>query len=1186
MGIISLTQVGKGHVATIVIVLVVVIAALLVPVTTAAFVSTGFVDDDDHNNNSNDNGNKILPPFSSNIRPNDTETTDFIGYNVTKLDCSMRQLAWEYAEAILDHNQRHEMKKENEETKQPTTDDDYDDDHDLWRMTNDWTVLVKQQIHDALRLEALCGGGEGGIVALDRTPLTTRSTISTIVSSGEDNNSGSDGRAEKTRLASSAISSFTAQGRRQTRTASIKSGDAMNDNHHHQSPVTHEKLHQKRVRRLERLCQSSDNTHCIYIVPKSQSLHNANSKTQPQMTTTTKKNGSIEAPLDSLHDAMALARQIRQRPSGFTESTADFASSSTTSTRASTSTSTSTSTTTTRVHLILRQGIHTLRGVPLELTESDSNLRIVGYPGEQVWLSGGISLSSLVWKPWEHNQAIQVAQLPRSLFEQEGYSLGRVQKQSAQPPRPPPQQQKEASLTPLPKIVSLFTSTRRYIRARFPNADPEIDQWGYASTNRLNYSISPKDNVVEWHKPPPHGKQPNFTYFDFSSPDTVPLVPIKNNSAQSGYNWYASGQGGVCSTIWGDAADSYWCSNASQGGWSEVDRECAMTGRIQLPMGMTYNVSTDIGQRLDSWWSSNTATGSSTNTTSTVMGESSAVGGILHAWHSQSWSMHMFEIANHYGSTPTGSNENSTNTNNTKLATTSARTSPQSEFQFLPGGGRQGGRNWCRCDQCTYAGGWCGQHETPPKNNDTRLISGDFFIEQVLAELDRPGEYYFDAQSSKLYVYPNATTDLVDLRMALLDRLVTMTMGASNILVENIGFRDMAPTYMHDQWSAPSGGDWALHRGGAIFLENVQNVTIRNCHLFRLDGNAIFLSRRTRNVTIEQNRFEWLGESAIATWGDTASAEHRGYDGTAGQFPMYTTIQNNIFRELGIYQKQSSAVGQAKAALTTIRHNIMFNMPRAAINFNDMLGGGDVVEGNLIFNTCRESGDHGPINTWDRQAFLTTLRDGKTPSFDPLPRIIADNFIFANYGASQGIDNDDGSSWHHILRNVFYMADGFKMDYGGHDSVFEDNLVLSYPYDGSNCFNMGGFLPGHADVLRRNTCVIGLGNHQMGSGCGDPSCASPYPVDNVDSLEIVGMLWDGCDKGDSQVTLEGNHYYTPQGTAKIRCGDKEYNLKQVQEKYVLELGSTAGSIPADEQEMVDWARSMLFPSASRSSSEG
>jgi hypothetical protein len=185
------------------------------------------------------------------------------------------------------------------------------------------------------------------------------------------------------------------------------------------------------------------------------------------------------------------------------------------------------------------------------------------------------------------------------------------------------------------------------------------------------------------------------------------------------------------------------------------------------------------------------------------------------------------------------------------------------------------------------------------------------------------------------------------------------------------------------------------------------------------------LSRRTRNVTIESSYFEWLGENAIATWGDTD-----GYDATGENFPMYTTIRGNMMRELGIFEKQSSAVGQAKAAHTYMLHNIMFNMPRAAINFNDMVGGGDVVHGNLIFNTCRESGDHGPINSWDRQPFLTTLRDGQTKSFDPVPREIDHNFIIANYGASQGVDNDDGSSWFHIHRNLFYSAEGFKMDYG------------------------------------------------------------------------------------------------------------------------------------------------------------
>ena len=36
------------------------------------------------------------------------------------------------------------------------------------------------------------------------------------------------------------------------------------------------------------------------------------------------------------------------------------------------------------------------------------------------------------------------------------------------------------------------------------------------------------------------------------------------------------------------------------------------------------------------------------------------------------------------------------------------------------------------------------------------------------------------------------------------------------------------------------------------------------------------------------------------------------------------------------------------------------------------------------------------------------------------------NFIIANYGASQGFDTDDGSSWYDIHDNFFFEADAWK----------------------------------------------------------------------------------------------------------------------------------------------------------------
>ena len=141
---------------------------------------------------------------------------------------------------------------------------------------------------------------------------------------------------------------------------------------------------------------------------------------------------------------------------------------------------------------------------------------------------------------------------------------------------------------------------------------------------------------------------------------------------------------------------------------------------------------------------------------------------------------------------------------------------------------------------------------------------------------------------------------------------------------------------------------------------------------------------------------------------------------------------------------------------------------------------------------------------------------------------------------------------------------------GGHDSVFEDNLIMAFPYDGSQCFNMGDFYKGHGDVLRRNRCLVGLGN-SMGSGCGDPSCASPVP-ETRESQEIVGHLWGGCH--DSAVKLTENQYFTPDGEVKIGCQDDSVPLEELQSKYGMELGSSKAKLPDDET-MIEWARVML-----------
>ena len=50
-----------------------------------------------------------------------------------------------------------------------------------------------------------------------------------------------------------------------------------------------------------------------------------------------------------------------------------------------------------------------------------------------------------------------------------------------------------------------------------------------------------------------------------------------------------------------------------------------------------------------------------------------------------------------------------------------------------------------------------------------------------------------------------------------------------------------------------AGGDWALQRSGAVFLEGTKGVTIDSCLFTRLDGNALMISGYNRDTVISRN---------------------------------------------------------------------------------------------------------------------------------------------------------------------------------------------------------------------------------------------------------------------------------------------------------------------------------------------
>ena len=255
----------------------------------------------------------------------------------------------------------------------------------------------------------------------------------------------------------------------------------------------------------------------------------------------------------------------------------------------------------------------------------------------------------------------------------------------------------------------------------------------------------------------------------------------------------------------------------------------------------------------------------------------------------------------------------------------------------------------------------------------------DSYIENVFEELDFADEYFYDVRTQNLYVFWNASSGTpppadgftVPAVKAVFNVTgVSQSQPIRDITITGLGIRDTAYTYM-DPHSIPSGGDWTLERSAVVFIENAVGVDVTYNVFERVDGNAVLLSGFVRNTTVAYNEFAWIGATAVASWGDTDdlndvdSALPPGYgaDGTAGNQPRGNKVSYNLCRELGIWEKQSSCYTQFKSSENVVNGNIMFNGPRAHVNFNDGYRGGALLSQNLIFNSCRESGDHGPFNS-------------------------------------------------------------------------------------------------------------------------------------------------------------------------------------------------------------------------------
>jgi hypothetical protein len=378
-------------------------------------------------------------------------------------------------------------------------------------------------------------------------------------------------------------------------------------------------------------------------------------------------------------------------------------------------------------------------------------------------------------------------------------------------------------------------------------------------------------------------------------------------------------------------------------------------------------------------------------------------------------------------------------------------------------------------------GGW-------QNNRGTAAHEKIRFVENIFEELDAPGEWFLDANAHTLYFLPPAG---LDLKNAVVEatRLRTLVEFRGNeahpvkwVVLRGLVFRQAARTVMENR-EPLLRSDWTIYRGGAVFFNGAEDCALEDSFIDQVGGNAVFVNNYNRRVVIRGTQIAKAGASGICFVGDPQAArsplfnydqvqELAAIDRTSGprsnNYPADCLVDDCLIHQTGRVEKQTAGVEIDLAQNITVRHCSIYDLPRAGINIGDGCWGGHLIEFCDVFDTVKETGDHGSFNSWGRDRFWRPDIDEvnawvkqapELPTLDAAdPIVLANNRWRCDHGWD--IDLDDGSS-NYVIRNNLCLHGGIK-NREGFRRVVENNILVDGGYDPHVWYSESG------DIFRHN----------------------------------------------------------------------------------------------------------------------
>jgi len=323
-----------------------------------------------------------------------------------------------------------------------------------------------------------------------------------------------------------------------------------------------------------------------------------------------------------------------------------------------------------------------------------------------------------------------------------------------------------------------------------------------------------------------------------------------------------------------------------------------------------------------------------------------------------------------------------------------------------------------------------------------------FIVRNVLAELDAPGEWYFDRAANVVYFKPPAPIEGHEVWASHLDNLVVIE-GAEHLMLRGFVLECCR-------------GDAAIIRGG-------RNVSLAACTIRNAGAYGARIDGGTENGVVGCDVSETGGGGVTFSGGDRKTLT-----------PGNNYVLNCHIHHYGRLRKCYSGAANISGCGNRIAHNLIHDAPHNAI----LLHGNDhVIEFNEIHDVVQETQDAGAFymgRDWSERGNViryNSFHDIYGYGFlsgDPATGVVryaSPKFVWPVY-------LDDNASGTLVYGNVFYRCpNAAVMIGGGKDNVVENNVFVEcYPAVHVDARWEGFFKPdslgGVGDYMRRELAAV------------------------------------------------------------------------------------------------------------------